>query len=238
MVCRRRDGFAQYLFRRRVGGRECTHLCLRSFGVGLERLGQSKIEQFRFPVGCDENIGRLDIAMDDEVSVRVCDRRTGLEKQYKPVLDAQSPLLTVVNERVALDVFHREVRLAVVAKSAVIKGRDVRVPEPGEDLPLPPKPLDDSAVGKRLTNDLQSDLHREFSVIALRKKDCAHPAAADLANDAVAAKMATRVSIARSHHFSRQVDGMGFDGRLAVGFGVKQRQYIIKKPLVTVAFFS
>jgi hypothetical protein len=48
--------------------------------VGVEQLGNPEIEQLYCAIGCDQDIGRLDIAVDHEVLVRVVDCRADCEE--------------------------------------------------------------------------------------------------------------------------------------------------------------
>ena len=54
----------------------CTHTSVRSRGprhrsVGLEKFGDAEVEQLDAAIHADEQFGRLDVAMDDQVGVRV-----------------------------------------------------------------------------------------------------------------------------------------------------------------------
>ena len=75
--------------------------------------------------------------MDDEVLVRVLHRVADRAEQLEPLARRQLPASSQYSvDRLAVDVLHHEVGLPVVGRAAVEEPRDVRVLEPGQDLPL------------------------------------------------------------------------------------------------------
>ena len=72
--------------------------------------------------------------MDDQPLVREVDGAAYQPEQRDPLAEREA-LLAVRGDRDALDVLHDEVGHAVL-RAAVEQPRDVRVLEPGEDLPL------------------------------------------------------------------------------------------------------
>ena len=70
------DRIAAHLFGRGVGRRhepEPGQCSLGATAVRLERLGDPEVEQLHRPIGGDEDVRRLDVAMDDQPLVRVVD---------------------------------------------------------------------------------------------------------------------------------------------------------------------
>jgi hypothetical protein len=117
----RRDAPAAHLFGRGVVGREGAQVGLRVlFGVlGVEQLGDAEVEELRRPVGGDEDVRRLDVAVDDEVTVRVRDAAADGEEQFEPRRGREVARGAVVVDAHALDVLHGEERLAVGRDAAV-----------------------------------------------------------------------------------------------------------------------
>jgi hypothetical protein len=77
------DQFGAQLLRGRVGDRHHLLFSLRvrrSFQI-LHLLGNTEIEQTHFPVGCRQNVGRLQVPMNDGPSMRVLDRFTNFPEQ-------------------------------------------------------------------------------------------------------------------------------------------------------------
>ena len=74
--------------------------------------------------------------MHDEVAVRVRDRGADLQQQGESRAHVELARVAIARDRLALDVFEREIRRAVVGDAAVVQLRDVRMHEPREDLAL------------------------------------------------------------------------------------------------------
>ena len=68
--------------------RELGRLARRS--AFLEQLGDAEVEQLDAAVLCDQDVGRLDVAMDDEVGVRVRHRGEDVEEEPHPRRDVES----------------------------------------------------------------------------------------------------------------------------------------------------
>ncbi len=147
--------------------------------------GQPEIGQHRAAVGMDEDVGGLEVAVDDAGVMRVLQaisdlaqispRRQGVE--WAPVQD--------VAQRAAADQRHREVRHAI-GKLEVVYGQDVRVVQLGERLRLGLEPLHKAVVLKELWRQrLERDLATER--LLHRAVDHRHAAAAQAFDDLVAA---------------------------------------------------
>ena len=73
------------LFGAGVGGRHRGEAGLGAVGrsaIGLQRTGDAEIQQARFAIAAHENVGRLQIAMHDQVLVRGLHARTHLAEQF------------------------------------------------------------------------------------------------------------------------------------------------------------
>ncbi len=95
--------------------------------------------------------------------------------------------LAEISQRDAVDVFHHEVGQAIVGRAAVEQSRDVRVLQAREDFALRAETAQDFiGIGPALE---QFDRNRlaKFRVRARGQPDRAHPAAAELAKQAVGA---------------------------------------------------
>jgi hypothetical protein len=110
---------------------------------GVEEFGDAEVEELRGPVGGDEDIAGLEIAVDDEVLVGDLDGLAHLAEQDEAPSDRQAVLVAVAVDRDTLDVLHHEVRQAVVGGAAVEQPRDVRVVDGGQDLALGAEATDD-----------------------------------------------------------------------------------------------
>ena len=110
-----------------VGGRNASLIVRR------QQLGDTEIEQFDPASFADQDIARLEIAMDNEVAVSVMDRVTDGEKGAQAIL--QQRLGHRVQQGASLDVFHGEPRSqAIVSKATVDQPSDAVMAKAGEDL--------------------------------------------------------------------------------------------------------
>ena len=179
---------AAQLLRRGVRRRQWTVLRvdgLRRAAVRIvEEFGDAEIEQLRFAVGGDQNVRRLDVAMDDELAVRELHRRADIAEQRDAFFDAQLALRGVAQQRFAVDVFHREVRTSIVGDAAVEQARDVRMFETREDLPLAQETRLHRIGIHAALDDLQRGALLELSVGAFGEQHHAHAAAAEFAQHA------------------------------------------------------
>ncbi len=110
-------------------------------GLALEQLGDAEIEQLHLAVRGHQDVRGLEVAVHDQVGVRVGDRRQHVEEQPHARLDAQAPRVAVAVDALAVDVLEHQVRLAVRRDAGVDQLRDVRVAQPGEDAALAPEAL-------------------------------------------------------------------------------------------------
>ena len=111
-------GAAENLFRARILGRQqpVVHACQRQHRgriAGIEQLGDAEVEQLGRAFGGDQDVGRLEVAMHDQVLVRVLNRRADLQEQLQARAHVELLPIAITIERLAVDVLHDEVRLAV-----------------------------------------------------------------------------------------------------------------------------
>jgi hypothetical protein len=102
----------------------------------VEQLGDAEVEQLHPAVAADQDVARLQVAMDDEVPVRVGDGVADLAEKPQPLLEVVAARSAVRDEGRAFDVFEHRVGPAVRRHAAVEDPRDPRVLETGEDLAL------------------------------------------------------------------------------------------------------
>src|SRR5690606_7705447 len=119
----------------------------------------------------DQRVRRLEVAMHDEVAVRVTERVADLEEQSQARAHVQPARVTVVRDPLALDILHREERTAVIGDTAIEQPRDVRVFEPRQDLPLAQEPPDRLARVGPAPDQLERVPLLELTVIAVRRSE-------------------------------------------------------------------
>ena len=102
----------------------------------LEQLGNAEVQELCRPVRSDEDVLRLDVAVDDEPLVGVRDAVTDLQKERETIVEREIALRAVPIDRHAVDVLHHEIGPTLGGRAAVEQPRDVGVLQPGEKLPL------------------------------------------------------------------------------------------------------
>ena len=89
-VGRGRREESQQLLGRRVGARKeaCGRRGRGLVGVGLEHACDAEVEQMRCAVACDQNVCRLDVAVHDQLVMRMCDRRAQREDEFNSCVES------------------------------------------------------------------------------------------------------------------------------------------------------
>ncbi len=153
----------------------------------LDALGQAEVGQPDHALGVQEEVGRLDVAVDDAALVRVRQRLRRLQAPAGNRARLQRGPLgpAFVQNRgqaFALDELHGVVVDAVLAADGE-DGHDVRMVQAGDGLGLAPEALHRLGVGHGPeAQHLQGDLARQGKLLGL--VDDTHAAAAHLAHDA------------------------------------------------------
>src|SRR5262249_3445943 len=124
-------GCARDLLRRGVlGGKgpaaEPRQLTLARLACG-KKFRDSEIPQAALPVRGDQDVGGLQVAMDDKTRVRVLHRAQHLKEQAEACTDIASVLVAIHGDRSPYDVLQREIRLLVGGDPCVVQTRDVGV---------------------------------------------------------------------------------------------------------------
>src|SRR5690606_39600044 len=109
-VARRRDLLAAELLGARVLRREEPEprsRPWRSAGLGfVEEPRDPEVEEFRLAVGGDEDVRRLEVAVDDEAAVRVLDGAADADEEAEPLVDAEAMAVAPRVDPLAVDVLH------------------------------------------------------------------------------------------------------------------------------------
>jgi len=149
-----------------------------------EHLGDAEVQQLDLTVAGDDDVRRLEVAVDHQVAVRVLHRAADLTEQLEPLVHRQPLLIAVAVDRATFDVLHDHERPPVRGAAAVDQPGDARVTERGQDLTLLLEPQQDLVgVGPR-PQQLDGDGLLELTVGALGQIDRAHAAAAQLPQQA------------------------------------------------------
>ena len=168
----------------------------------------------------EEDVFRLDVAVDDAVAVRVVERVGDLGGDPQRVLDRELLLaIQPVAQRLAVDERH-DVEHRAVHLSRVVQGEDVRMLQVGggADLGEEPRAADDR--GELGLEDLHGDLAVVPEVVG--EEDGGHPPRADLALDAVSVRERGGEERAGIRH---QADTRGEGGRACVSMRIDLPRY-------------
>ena len=74
--------------------------------------------------------------MNDQILMRVLDGGADVDEQLESLAQVEPALVAVLIERLALDVLHDQVWLAIVRLAGIDQSRDVRMIQARENLPL------------------------------------------------------------------------------------------------------
>ena len=150
----------------------------------VDELGDAEIEQLHLPRGVHENVGGLQVAVHDEVVVRVGDGREHLAEERQARGERKPPRIHVRRDRLAFHVLHRKPGLACLAGPGIVEARDVGVGELREDVALAAETLGPDFAPLVRRRELERHLPREAPVGLLGQPHFAHAAAADEAKQA------------------------------------------------------
>ena len=157
---------AEDLLGRQVLRRAHHHVLGREVLVAaLHGLGDAEVRQLHAALGGDEDVARLDVAVDETGLVGVVERGGHRSPDHERLVDAQPPgLVQEVAQRAPGDQLHDH-RSPAVGLDGVVDADDVRVVQPGGGDGLPPEALDhDRVVGQGCLEQLDRDLAIERRV--------------------------------------------------------------------------
>jgi hypothetical protein len=157
--------------------------------LAIERLRDAEVEHFdeRAAVGTprDEQVRRLDVAMDERLAVCLGHRFARLQDVVDDLADRQRPALAKHREQIAtFEILHHDVRQPVGRAIGVEDANDVLGLEPHRRARLAQEAIDEIAArGHLAMQHLDRDALGEVNV--RRKKHLAHSALTQLAFDLV-----------------------------------------------------
>ena len=94
----------------------------------LRQLGQAEVEDLRLAALGDEDVGGLDVAVDDALRVRGVEGVCNLDPEIERDFERERPVVDAVLQRLAVEELHRDERLAL-GLADVVDRADVRVVE-------------------------------------------------------------------------------------------------------------
>jgi hypothetical protein len=160
-------------------------------GFGLEPLGNAEVEQLHLTGGRDQHIRRLEVAMHDEVGVRMSHGGEHIEKEAESRVHTELLFIAVLIDVATFDVLEHEVGLADGRDARINETRDVRMIESREYRALATKAILACAADKRRVEQFDGGATFEASVTALGEPDAAHATLADGRHERVGANRRT-----------------------------------------------
>ncbi len=175
----RGHALAAHLFRRGVLRRHHAPVRERRFRIRgalvAEQLRDAEVQQLHDAGIGDEDVRGLEVAVHEQILVRVHDRAEHLLHERETGGHAELEVVAVAIERPSRDVLHGEPWQSRVGDAAIEQARDARMRERREDAPL----LEEAANEQRVVlaaaaNQLERRRLRELPVRALGEEDLAH----------------------------------------------------------------
>ncbi len=185
-VDRGRRGVAVELFGGGIGAGQAPRFGMRALAVAGQQLGDAEIDELDAAVVADEHVARLQVAVHDQIAVRVLDRTADVDEQRQALARAQALAFAMRKKIVAADEFEGEKRRPGRRESGIEQLRDVRVLQPRQDALLAQKT---PALVRSVHVDaqqLQCDGLRAAGQFALGLEHAGHAAGADEAAHAIA----------------------------------------------------
>ncbi len=193
-VGRRGDGLASHLLRRGVvrgkrAGLPRERRVLGLPGLRFEQLGDAEVEQLHPAVGGDQNVRRLDVAVNDQIRVGVPDRLQHLEYQPDPLVARKLPRLGEGVDPLAFDVLQHEIGLSRGRHARVEESRDPRMRQAGERGALAAETLLPGVGQQRQAHELDCGPALESSIAAPGEPDGSHTAMPERALESPGAEL-------------------------------------------------
>ncbi len=120
----------------------------------VQPFGDAEVEQLDVSEPVDEDVGGLEVAVDDQLRVGVLDGQTHLPKQCEPSLDRELVDVAVSIRCQAVDVLQHEERRAFV-HARVQEAGDVWMPQPGERFSFALEPTPSHRRYRHLVQDFE-----------------------------------------------------------------------------------
>jgi hypothetical protein len=184
-----RGGVGGHLLRAHVVGRAQELACPGQAGpgqqVGVGGSGHAEVKHLRLSGLLHEDIGGLEVAMDDALIVGVLHRVAHPRHQAHAGGQVEAVAVGVLVQGQAADELHREERLTVVGEAGLVDLRNAGVVQPGQDLRLVGEALEEGGGGEAGAYDLEGD--RAARAILFRLVDGSHAPLAEQAQNAVPA---------------------------------------------------
>ena len=150
--------------------------------VARQPVSQAEVEHLEAALGIAEDVGALEIAMDDAAAVRMCKRVGRFDRTANDGGRVVSARRDTSREASALDVFHRDVGVAVLLAD-IVDGADVGMIQSGGGASLPHQSRPATRFVVRFVEELEGDVPVQANVA--RPVDHAHAAGPESSDDLI-----------------------------------------------------
>ncbi len=154
-----------------------------ALAVALNLLGQAEIEDFGVAAGGDEDVGRLDVAMDDALFVRGVERVGDFDAERQQQSERQGLFRDAVLEGLALQKLHRD-EIAAVVLGNVVNRADARMIQRGSGAGFAPETLEGVGIALQFRRE-EFQGHAAAQIQILSDVDHTHSATTEPVDDAV-----------------------------------------------------
>ena len=167
----------------------------------------------------DEDVRGLDVAVDDQVLVRVIDRLQHLEEQAQSLEDAPAARVAELGDGLPVDVLQHDERLTDRGDAGVVEPRNVRMFEQAQHVAFAFEALDVVACAERPQRHLQGDGATRSAIAVLGQPDRGHASAAQqpdqsIRADSIAVARRDGVQSERGKFRAARHEGAGLVGRV------------------------
>ncbi len=164
----------------------------RSVTALIEQLRDAEVEQLHRAVVGHEDVVGLEIAVHDEVRVRVRDGREHLAEETQSRIDGERVLVAPHIDALPRDELEHEIRKPGGADAGIEKSRDVGMTQSRERASFAPKACFAGGARHREAQELDRGVALESSVAPVREPHGAHAAFANDPLEYVRAELLTR----------------------------------------------
>jgi RNA polymerase sigma-70 factor, ECF subfamily len=242
-VNRGTDGLPAKLLRARVFGRQ-PKFRGRTAGLVHRPIGKdfrdAEIEQLRTAIRRDEDVARLEIAVNDQVAVREPDSVAHAQENVRTRGQPETVHIRVAIHRPALDKLHHEVGTSIGGRAAVQNAGDVGMLQTSDNPALSTEALIAESAGKRALDHFQRDAFLKDIIRTIGLVYHSHPAFADSAPQRVGADgLAGEIALGRAdllcgRLLEKAIRGMRLDEPLHFRRDVRRARSQLRNPRETL----
>jgi hypothetical protein len=171
----------------------------------LQQLRNAEVQQAHLARGGNQDVRRLQVAVHDEIPMRVRDCIRHLREQPQARIHIELSIAAMLVDGLAFNVLEREIRLAIRSETRIVQMRNIRVIQRRENFPLARHPLRQAGSAPDSMRQFERNRATDEAVGALRQPDRAHAAATEFTYQSV-----------RTDNVSRLVDAGAGLRQLAV----------------------